>query len=174
MPGKLLQRENLIYNSDLSQEELVKRIDKYITTKEPHGLSWLFGYPDAAYWGYTSKYSFRIRRAIRENNPIQPVINGTIKNTSSGSKIHVEMKFPLSTKIFFIVWLTLIFLIFIGILIGQLTNSVDKDLPAFISLVPLGIFLFALGSIHFKYKREIKRSKSDLEDILSAKIEKQL
>lgn len=174
MLAKFLPTKELIYDSELSQTALIKRLEEYVTTEEPNGLSWLLGYPNAAYWGYTSKNSFRIRRVIRESNPIQPVINGTIKKTSSGSKIHINMKFPQSIRIFFTIWLIVVFLIFVGILIGQLTNSINKNLPTFISLVPLGMFLFALSSIHFKYKKEIKRSCNDLEDILSAKIEKQL
>lgn len=170
MIKKILPFEALVYHSKLNKEELIAHLQNEIEAEK----SFSFG---AKSFSYSKPYigniyndRFEIKRAITYRNSFLPVIKGTIKNDLSGSKINVKMNLIDFVKVFMIIWLGGVSMGCIAsaysLFFGYNTNSET----GFFMFIPFIMLLFGIAMVCFGFKTESKKSITDLEEILQAKI----
>lgn len=174
MKIKLIPQENLVYNSNLQPAELTEELRKHIHNVNRSNTNWFNDHTGISYNGTVTENQFEISRLINYSNSFLPNITGRIEGTATGSRIYIEMQLTKFVKYFSIFWLTGVFFAFIAILIGIFNRSTDNETPILTCFTPLIMFIIATGAMNWGFKYESKKSKKDLENILSAKIEKQL
>ncbi|HKX86227.1 MAG TPA: hypothetical protein VJL37_06125 [Flavobacterium sp.] len=170
----LIPQENLVYNSNLQPAELTEELRKHIHNVKRSNINWYYDHTGVSYNGTVTENQFKISRVINYRNSFLPVITGKIEGTTSGSRVHVEMQLTKVVKYFSIFWLTGVFFAFIAMLIGIFPESSNNQIPPFVPFMPIGMLVIVTGAMNWGFKYESKKSKKDLEDILNAKLEKQL
>ncbi len=95
---------NVIYRSDLSVEEIIKRLNEITEPYKPFNLKHAFSKP---FEGEISDQSFSIRRILdnrflKWNRPgiFKPILKGKIRKGIFGTTIHVTMKLDMFPSIF--------------------------------------------------------------------------
>jgi hypothetical protein len=170
MTIQLIPQENLVYSSNLQPAELTNRIRAHIHNVKRSNINCFYDHTGVSYHGRVTENQFEISRIINYRNSFLPLITGKIESTASGSRIHIEMQLTKVVKYFSIFWLTGVFFAFIAMLIGIFPESSNSKIPPFAPLMPLGMLLIATGAMHWGFKYESKKSKKDLENLLSAKL----
>ncbi|GAA5101790.1 hypothetical protein GCM10023210_42070 [Chryseobacterium ginsengisoli] len=155
---KYLPFEHLIYKTDLSEKEAIKKLSDCIETKKRR-----FGNAsNKEYEGFINENSFEINRIIRYRNSFLPQITGTVQRNNSETEIEIKMRLNLLVLVFMIFWCS--FVIFF--LIAVLTQAEKISVAIFI---PFFMLSFAYLLTMFGFKSESKKSKEDLKKIFEAK-----
>lgn len=168
MKIKLIPQENLVYNSNLQPAELTEELRKHIHNVKRLNINWYYDHTGASYNGTVTENQFQISRVINYRNSFLPVITGKIEETTSGSRVHIEMQLTKVVKYFSIFWLTGVLFAFIAMLTGIFPESPNNQTPPFVPFIPLGMLIIATVAMNWGFKYESKKSKKDLEKILKA------
>lgn len=170
MIKKFLPFEELVYHSKLNKDELLARLDNEIEPEKPFSFSAKSFSYSKPYIGKISYDRFEIKRAITYRNSFLPVIKGTIKNDLSGSKINVKMNLIDFVKVFMIIWLGGVSLGCIASAYSLFFRNNANSETGFFMFIPFIMLLFGVAMVCFGFKTESKKSITDLEEILQAKI----
>ncbi|MFH6994617.1 hypothetical protein [Flavobacterium sp. FlaQc-48] len=169
MIKKLLPFENLVYHSALTKEELAVHLQNEIEAEKSFGFGRnRFSY-SKPYIGKVYPDKFEIKRAINYKNSFLPLIKGEIKEDISGSRINVNMLLPDFVKVFMCIWLGIVFLVSLGTLYVLVFNNGFNGGGPFI-FIPFIMLFAGVAMVVFGFKTESKKSISDLEELLQAKI----
>ena len=166
---KILPYEKIIYHSSLNKEELLIHLQSEIEAEKSFGFSSLKHSYSKPYIGKIYNDSFEIKRAINYRNSFLPIIKGHIENGISGSKVHVKMGVIDFVKAFMIIWFGGVLLACIAT-IYSLFNSNQTSEGGFFIFIPFFMLMAGILMVVFGFKMESKKSISDLENILKAKI----
>ncbi|MFT3705126.1 MAG: hypothetical protein QM802_22355 [Agriterribacter sp.] len=172
MPLKnILPFENYVLTTNLSVEEVLKRMADNIQPKE--GFKFFAGFNRnyaKPYTGYIIGRTFTMNRNINYRNSFLPVITGQIVIVSGKTAVKIKMQLGTVVLIFMSFWLGVIGLVCIGILVagfsehGQVFSN--EFSPAF--LIPFGMLVFGCLLTHFGFKGESKKSKAFLANLLES------
>jgi|SRR5579859_4456034 len=146
--------EKYTLTTRLTVREARERLE---TQLEP-GRNWPFLSRNATqpYIGNVENENFTIRRALVWNNPWQPVINGRFQNDQPGAILSIRMQPHILPLIFLAVWTFFITCLLIGFL---------NSLSPVMSVVPLGMLIFAYMAIIRTFNRETAITKAFLTTI---------
>ncbi|WP_417942112.1 hypothetical protein [Flavobacterium sp. RS13.1] len=167
---KYLPLEELVYHSDLTKEELIKRVQNEIEAQKSFGFranNYSYSKP---YIGKVYNDSFEIKRAINYRNSFLPVIKGFVKDDLTGSVIYVKMNIAVFVKVFMSIWLGGVFLACLGVTYALIFNNAITSETGFFMFIPYFMFLFGIIMVVFGFKGESRKSIKDLEEILQAKL----
>ncbi|MGE8554489.1 MAG: hypothetical protein ACN6OB_11230 [Chryseobacterium jejuense] len=155
---KYLPFEHIIYNTDLSEEEVITRLSGFVEPEK-------FGSrkrSDKEYEGYLYENGFEINRIIKNRNSFAPDISGLIQKNNNGAQIEVKMRLKWYVFIFLIGWCSLAMLFLLVMLVKE-RDIIDILLPIFML-----VFVYVLTMIGFKI--ESNQSKDDLKKYFAAEI----
>lgn len=169
---KIIPFENLIYHSSLSKEELLLHLQNQIESKKSFGFGSFKHSYSKSYIGKIYNDSFEIKRAINYRNSFLPLIKGHVKNDLTGSKIYVKMGLLDFVKAFMILWLGGVSVACIATIYSLLSTDLSRE-GGFFIFIPFIMLLAGILMVTFGFKVESKKSITDLEQILSAKIVEQ-
>ncbi len=104
----LLPYKRLVFESPLSQEEVIHRLTLEVA-KPRSGLQlqW-FEKRTEKFEGTVSEEGFQINRIIRYRNSCLPVIHGCFSPLMKGVRIEVTMKLHIVVLAFSIIWLSFV------------------------------------------------------------------
>ena len=161
---KLLPFENIIYKTNLSESEVIKRLNDSIEPEKTLRVN-LFGNKSTKdYEGCISKQQFKINRIISYRNSFLPRIKGTIQTDAQGTSIHVKMRLHLTVIIFLTIWCGGVGAGFITFLSYSIvSNEFNPGIPGTIGML---IFAYTLTMGGFKF--ESKKSKNYLSSLFEA------
>ncbi|WP_027386179.1 hypothetical protein [Chryseobacterium gregarium] len=157
---KFLPFERLIYRTDLSEQELFRRLSDHVETKKfriirTHAMK--------EYEGHVNNdNTFEISRILRYRNSFQPEIEGTFQRSNHATQIEVKMRLNLFVSLFTIFWCSMAFLFFIVLI------SSDAEW-SFETFIPLFMVFFAYLMVLAGFKAESRRSKKDLSKIFESR-----
>lgn len=152
---KLLPFENIIYKTNLSEIEIVKRLNDSIEPSKTLRIN-LFGNESTKpYEGYIFEKQFKINRIIGYRNSFLPRIKGTIQTNAQGTSIHVKMRLHISVIIFLTIWCGIVGVAFFTFLSYAISNNeFHIGIPGTIGMLIFAYVLTMLG-----FKSESKKSK---------------
>lgn len=159
---KYLPFERIVYRTNLSQEEIIKRLSDFV---EPKKFSFIRN-PIKDYEGSVDAYSFDISRAITYRNSFLPQIYGSIQKNNNGTEIQVTMSLNGFVLLFTIVWCLIASFSFVFVLIKGIK---DKAISVEF-FIPLIMLLFIYGLTMAGFKIESKKSKEYLRKAFEAEI----
>jgi len=161
---KLLPFENIIYKTNLSESEVIKRLNDSIEPEKTLRIN-LFGNKSTRpYEGCISKKQFKINRIISYRNSFLPRIKGTIQTDTQGTSIHVKMRLHLTVIIFLTIWCGGVGAGFITFLSYSIFSNEFN--PGILGTIGMLIFAYVLTMGGFKF--ESKKSKSYLSCLFKA------
>lgn len=158
---KYLPFERIIFNTNLSEQEVMTRLSDFVEPKK--FFSWKH---TKDYEGSVDTNSFDISRVIKYRNSFLPQISGSIQKNNYGTQIQVTMKLHIFTFFFLIVWCLMASSFFMMILIKEIE---DQKITGFF-LIPLIMLLFMYGLTMAGFKIESKKSKEYLRKAFEAEI----
>lgn len=158
---KYLPFEHIIYTSNLSKRDIIKRLSDCMETKG-NGFFTFNNKTTKEYEGFIDDHHFEINRIIKYRNSFLPRISGSIQENNNETHIEVKMKLHMFVLIFMVFWCLFVLFFLITVLI-----AVEKI--SFVVLIPVGMLLFAYALTMFGFKSESMRSKEDLKKIFEAK-----
>ncbi len=160
-----LPYENLVYTSDLTENELKERINQNIEPVKTFRLGFK-GKNKKPYEGFLNGNNFNINRITDYRNSFLPQINGEISQANGVTQINIKMRLHILVYIFLTIWCGGIGLVFVALLISSIKKS-NFEPTIFIPFCML-IFAYVLTTGGFKF--ESSKSKKDLEKILNSRI----
>lgn len=162
---KYLPFENYVLISELSAEELTKRLAANIEPKRNVRFPGSNKNSNKPYEGQISGDSFTITRVIDYRNSFLPVITGHISATPRKTQINVKMQPTTFVLAFISLWLGIVGLVCLGTIVAgviQFKHHLrDGFSPAV--LVPFGMFLLGYLLTILSFKAESKNAKYFLE-----------
>ncbi|MBI1837552.1 MAG: hypothetical protein HYR91_09845 [Flavobacteriia bacterium] len=169
---KYLPIENFTLTTNLTFEEINKRLENCIEEKKKTIFSFSSRDSVKPYKGFIKNNSFVITRVINYRNSFLPIISGEIIYTNENPTIKIKMGLPKFIKFFVAFWLGIVgiaclFTLLIGVL--SINNILKHGFSPF-ALIPFGLFVFGFSLIYFCFKYESKISKTFLIDLLKGKI----
>lgn len=162
---KYLPFERIVYRTNLSQEEIIKRLSEFV---EPKKFSFIRN-PIKDYEGSVDADSFDISRAITYRNSFLPQIYGSIQKINYGTEIQVTMSLNGFVLLFTIVWCLIASVSFVIVL---MKGIIDKAISVEF-FIPLIMLLFIYGLTMAGFKIESKKSKEYLRKTFEAEIIKE-
>ena len=172
---KLLPSEDIIYETKLEPEEVLKKIDDIIESEAFHKANKPILYLTIGYFrnrnhkpyiGSIDENSFNIRRIIDYRNSFNPRIYGTVENDAGKTKVYVKIKLAPLVIAFIIAWVAFAIQFFLGVL----TISIQRQtLIPFIFLPPVMLAIAYAATFYF-FNSESKYSKKYLAQLLEAEI----
>ncbi len=172
---KLLPYEDIIYETKLEPEEVLKKIDNITESETFHKANkpilyqtiWYFkNRRHKPYIGSIDENSFNIRRIIDYRNSFNPRIYGTVEKESGKTKVYIKMRLQTLVIAFIIVWFAFIIQFFLGILT---TSIKGQTFIPFIFLPPVMLAIAYAATFYF-FNSESRHSKRYLAQLLEAKI----
>lgn len=161
---KYLPFEHLIYKTDLSEKEAIKKLSDCIETKRS---GFIFNRTSTKeYEGFIDGNSFEINRIIKNRNSFLPQITGTIQNNTYETQIEIKMRLSWFVLVFMIFWCSFVMLFLVVFLAIAFTQAGKISGGIFI---PVSMLAFAYLLTMFGFKSESKKSKEDLKKIFEAK-----
>ena len=162
---KFLPIENLSYQTNLSVDEVMSRLSKYIEPKKAFRFG-LFGKAATKpYEGQIIGHSFEINRIINYRNSFLPQITGVIEGNTTGTTIKVKMRMHIFVIAFICFWL-----FGVGIAgFAFLYQGISDSSYSLFTFIPLGMLLFLYALMMFGFKLESSRSKKDLQNLFEVR-----
>lgn len=157
---KYLPFEHIIYTTNLSKREIIKKLSDHMETKGSRFTS--NNKSTKGYEGFIDDHHFEINRIIRNRNSFLPQISGSIQENNNETHIEVKMKLHVFVLVFLVFWCLFVLLFLITALI-----AVEKI--SFNVLIPVGMLLFVYVLTMLGFKTESMQSKEDLKKIFEAK-----
>ncbi len=160
--------ENLIYKTQLSENQIIERLFDCIAPKKDFSL--FHRYNNTAngklYEGKISGQTFEVSRIINYRNSFLPVITGNITQENNSTLIKVNMKLHKFVSAFLLIW---------GIIFATTLLSTKKansfvifemDFSVMFDVMPF-LMLIIFFSV---FKFEVNKSKKDFQQIFEAEI----
>lgn len=160
---KYLPFERIIYRTNLSQQEIIKRLSDFV---EPKKFSFRRNHSVKDYEGSVDTDSFDISRVINYRNSFLPQIFGIIQKNNDRIEIRVTMSLDGFVFLFTIAWCLMASSFFVIVLMKGIRDK-GITIEFFIPLVML-LFMYVLTMVGFKI--ESKKSKEYLRKIFEAEI----
>ena len=161
----ILPFEKYTLISDLSIEEIMKRLEKNIdldNTPRFFGINSSSGKP---YKGKCSENTFSITRVINYRNSFLPLIKGEMSVYLNETRINITMRPVLSVLIFASIWLGIVGIVAVFFLLAAFPPSGDSDITFPFVLIPLGMFIFGTLLITLSFNAESKKARTFLADL---------
>jgi len=165
---KFLPFENYVLTSNLTVEEVTKRLEDKIDPKKGFVFSAFNKSSNKPYEGRILGNTFTISRIINYRNSFLPVIAGHFSTFLGKTQINVKMRPVTFVLIFISLWLGIVGLVCLGIiLVGlfQIRQILQNGFSPMI-LLPFGMFFFGCLLTTLAFKAESKKSKEFLEKLL--------
>ncbi|HZH86580.1 MAG TPA: hypothetical protein VFD77_04635 [Brumimicrobium sp.] len=118
---------------------------------------------DKVFEGVILDDKFKIQRIINMRNSFLPQITGEIYADKNGTKLMADLKIHKFVLVFMIFWLSVVFIAFVMISIGVYFDASNP----FALLIPLVMFIFGIGLIHFGFNMERENSINDLKRVIN-------
>ncbi len=165
---KYLPFENIIYQTKLDSEEILKRINEVVEPKKTFRKTSFFGKSNnhKPYEGSVNRNSFKMSRIIEYRNSFLPIIKGDIEKQVSETKINVKMRLHPFIFGFILIWCGGVGFGFLIIL----AESIKKGVFQPFILIPFVMLLFAYGMTMLGFKSESIKSKKYLAKLFDAEI----
>ena len=158
----LLPFENYILTTNLSVDEVLKRLNENIEHKKSFSFS-LFGTKfTKSYTGQIIGTSFKMERNINYRNSFLSQILGQISSGFGQTQVHIKMRLEISVLIFMSIWLGIAGFMCIMIAIFCISDGIFP----FPIILPLPFFAFGYLITYFGFKTESKKSKEFLAQLL--------
>ena len=162
----ILPYEHILYDSDLSLEEVIKKLNLIV---EPPKLFRLSGLKEKMasnkYEGELKEDSFKINRIVNYRTSILPIVQGKIKQIEGRTTLKLTMRLNYFSLIFIIVWFG-----GIGTVCGKIiASNIEYQL---LDVVPFAMFVFPYFIILLGFKNEVDKTKKDLTEYLNLKEKK--
>lgn len=168
---KLLPFEKYTLTTDLSVEEVLKRLTGCMQSESDYSWSYFRRIYTKPYRGAVTGQTFRMIRNINYRNSFLPIIKGRVTSISGQTEVVVSMRPAAFVLVFMAIWLGMTGLVCIGIIVAGIAQSrqiLDNGFsPAVI--IPFVMFAFGSGLTLFAFKSESIESKGFLADLLKAK-----
>lgn len=162
---KYLPFERIVYRTNLSQQEIIKRLSDVV---EPKKISFRRNHTKD-YEGSVDTDSFDISRVINYRNSFLPQIYGIIQKNNDRTEIQVTMSLDGFVFLFTIAWCLMASSFFVIVLMKGIRDK-GITIEFFIPLVML-LFMYVLTMVCFKI--ESQKSKEYLRKIFEAEIRKE-
>ncbi len=166
---KFVPFENITYQTKLSSEEIVFRIDRSL--RPPMGITDMFNVRKLLdernarpYEGSVNSQFFSISRVISYKNSFLPRVKGSIVKDLNGTKINVKMRLHPLVMVFMFIWLGFTGFGFISFLIFSIQRGVLQ--PAM--LMPLLMVLLGYTLMTGAFKVESLQTKEFLFNLFEA------
>ncbi len=167
---KLLPFEKYVLTTDLSVEEVQKRLASCMQSESDYSWSFFSRRYTKPYRGAVTGLTFRMIRNISYRNSFLPVIKGRVTRISGHTEVMITMRPAGFVLVFMAIWLGMTGLVCIGIIVAGIAQSrqiLDNGFsPAVI--IPFVMFAFGSGLTLFAFKSESIESKGFLADLLKA------
>lgn len=162
----ILPYEHILYDSDLSLEEVIKKLNLIV---EPPKLFRLSGLKEKMasnkYEGELKEDSFKINRIVNYRTSLLPIVQGKIKQIEGRTTLKLKMRLNYFSLIFMIVWFG-----GIGTVCGKIiASNIEYQL---LDVVPFAMFVFPYFIILLGFKNEVDKTKKDLTEYLNLKEKK--
>ena len=154
--------ENFVIESSLNKEEIISALTMNIESEKT--FRFMKRSDTKEFEGSLKGNEFEIRRIISYRNSFLPVINGEIESYGNNSRITIRMRLHIFTIIFISIWISIVGLIFIGLVAAG--NFSTETLGAG------AMGLFAYGLTMGGYLFESSRAKEILLEITKGRIVK--
>jgi hypothetical protein len=156
--------ENIIFESDLSYDEIIKRIENIIEPKRSLFSRLFKKNNEKTYEGELFENVFKINRIILYRNSFIPIIYGTIISDCNKTIINIKMKLHIIVKIFMSIWLSFFVLESFTDIKKFISDMELNVLP----LMPITMILFGYILMTGIFKSESRKSKIYLEELFEA------
>lgn len=166
--SSVLPYENYILTTALPAVEVSKRLADNIEPKSNSLFTFGGRVSVKPYEGIVENGAFKISRIINYRNAFLPVINGVITSTPRGTSVLVKMRLVTVVLIFIVFWLGMVGFAGTGLLLAGIFK-IQSDPPVNLlpySFIPLGMFFMGVFMTSYAFKRESKKSKIFLEELL--------
>ena len=167
---RFLPIENVVYKTNLKEDEIIRRLSENIEPKKIFRFYSLFD-STKPYEGRIIGRNFKIRRVIRYMNSFLPHIRGIINNDLDGLTIKVKMRPHIFVITFICFWCGCVIYNFIAILTTDFTHGLCySEVRAIDIFFTLGMILSAYILSMLAFKFESRKSKKDLRKIFQAEM----
>jgi hypothetical protein len=166
--SRFLPFDKFTLTSRLSPAEVRKRLTDSVQRKKLTLFKFYLRHADKPYEGIVTEHSFEIRRIINYKNSFLPVIKGEFSYFLGKTEISVKMRPGIVVLVLTAFWFPVIGLINIGSVLAAIDYlKKGKSLEfAILVFIPVMMLAFGYGLIMFGYKREAKKSKKFLIDLV--------
>lgn len=165
--NKYLPVENYILETDLSPEEITKRLTEK-TTHQKSWYDWRAMKGGKPYYGVIQENVFTINRVIGYRNSFLPLIKGEVSRLSGRTQVHIRMRLSRFVQIFMFFWLGCTALVGGFIVLAAISGIANyKKGYSFFALVPFAMLFFGFFMMSFAFKKESKISRKFLTDLLN-------
>lgn len=159
----LLPFENYVLITKLSVEEVLRRLNIYIQPRQ--SIVKFISRSDftKTYSGEINGNTFNMIRNINYRNSFLPLIEGQIERAEGSTHIYIKMKLVTTTLVFISIWLGILGLLSVLTIYRVLQYGLSSN--SYFSIV---MFILGVLIIHFGFKRESKKSKEFLAELLES------
>ena len=162
---KLLPFENIIYRTNLPNEDIRNRLNDIIEPKKKFSFGESENNLTKKYKGEFKDSYFNIARKINYWNSSLPRIKGVIYGDKNGSIIKVKMRLHIFPIVFLIIWNSIVGIIFLLMLLTSISENEFN--PIILGPIGMIVFVYLLSLIGFKF--ESKKSKNDFAELFDSK-----
>lgn len=163
----LLPYQNIVYNTRLTREELVERLNDAVEPKRGLSFSAFKKQKNRKdYEGQVDRNGFKIQRVIQYRNSFLPQITGIFQRGRTGNEVLVKLRLNAFVLVFISLWMGGVAMACLSIIFAM--GSAGGI--GYFSLIPFGMLLFGylLTTLTFNY--EANKSKKDLQEILKGRV----
>jgi hypothetical protein len=162
--------ENYVLTTNLSVEEVLKRIAENIQHRQEFSFSTFSRNYSKPYTGEINSTTFTMTRNINYRNSFLPIIKGQVIPFLGQTQVNIKMRPTIFALIFISFWLGIVTLFCIGLLLVGLLRFRQILQTGFSPgfLIPFAMFVFGCVLLHFSFKRESKISKDFLATLLQS------
>ena len=154
--------ENLIYKTQLSENQVIERLLDCVAPKKDFSLFDRYNNTSNGklYEGKISGQTFEVSRIINYRNSFLPVIMGNIQQENNATLIKINMRLHKFVSAFLLIWCV----IFAFAVILLITKEVDFFVMFYVMPFVLLLVFFSV------FKFEVNKSKKDFQQIFEAEI----
>ena len=153
---KILPYEHIIYESDLSFEEVNKKLALIV---EPRKLFRLSGLKEKMnlnlYEGNLKEGSFKINRIVNYRTSLLPIVQGKTNKIEGGTSLKLKMRMNYFSIVFMIIWFG-----GIGAVCGKIIASNNEY--ELLDAIPFAMFVFPYFMVILGFNNEVDKTKNDL------------
>ncbi|UPT68885.1 MAG: hypothetical protein M0D57_09775 [Sphingobacteriales bacterium JAD_PAG50586_3] len=163
---KLLPAQEIIYKTNLTEEEAIERITLAVIPTRSLEYRLPANMVKRKYSGDIYGPVFKIQRKIGYRNSFLPQITGTIKEEPTGTVVNVSMQMHSFVNTFLLIYISIPSAVFITWLVAILAGG-EFSLGVFIPFLFIG---FAMLISHVGFNYEATTARIDLKKIFEAEI----
>ncbi|MGY0216350.1 hypothetical protein ACWJJH_03055 [Endozoicomonadaceae bacterium StTr2] len=151
---KLIPYDKFTVETNLSSEEVLKRIDENTESKK-----WSNQFYSKYFNGSVNKNGFSIQNNINSKNPIVPLLIGEVKPSGKGSRVNVTMRLKFSDFFVMFLWIA-------GVGFGLKTSISSTGFLSYSSLMSLAMLMFGISLPLFAFWIDGSRQKKYLIQLI--------